>query len=584
MIRVNVFLILSQICLISNSQIVANHTIVADFDKIPPYYITEVKKMMVTFVGESHSMAYRTGLELLEALYPAYQVNVTGSGTPEAYTDQHLRASGATWGDYTNSSGWIYSYGEEDWFTNSAAIAATKANITYCNTHGLTLSLIGFGWCWDMVGGSASSTIDPSYGCHWYGWSVGSPDGDRCWGLDAGDYPITGNSVSMDTYLSATEDYIAYCNANGYVTKVVFTTGPVDPECIGEPGYQAYLKHQYIRNYAAADPTRILFDYADILCYDDDSTPGTTTWNGHTYPYITTTNLGAGNIGHIGSAGAIRLAKAQWWLLARIAGWDGVTSTIPVTGITVTGAGGTTSITTNNGTLQLNAAVTPSNATNQTVTWTIANGTGQAVISASGLVTAITNGTVTVRATANDASGVYGTLVITISNQVIPVTGITVTGAGGATSITTNNGTLQLSAAVLPSNATNQTVTWTIANGTGQASISASGLVTAITNGIVAARATATDGTAVNGTLDITLHSIDSMVIVVSKDELRVTLDESYSSCKLSLYNLLGRLINSQIVKSNLCVFEIAYLRPGVYLIVLSKNIVLRVEKVIISY
>jgi hypothetical protein len=40
-------------------------------------------------------------------------------------------------------------------------------------------------------------------------------------------------------------------------------------------------------------------------------------------------NLAGGNdssIGHIGEVGAIRLAKAQWWMLARIAGWDGVSS------------------------------------------------------------------------------------------------------------------------------------------------------------------------------------------------------------------------------------------------------------------
>ncbi len=52
----------------------------------------------------------------------------------------------------------------------------------------------------------------------------------------------------------------------------------------------------------------------------------------------------------------------------------------------------------------------------------------------------------TARATANDGSGIYGTLVITISSQVIPVTGITVTGAGGSSIITTDNGTLQLTA------------------------------------------------------------------------------------------------------------------------------------------
>jgi len=65
-----------------------------------------------------------------------------------------------------------------------------------------------------------------------------------------------------------------------------------------------------------------------------------------------------------------------------------------------------------------------------------------------------------------------------------------ITGTAGASTIATDNGTLQLSAAVSPSNATNKTVTWSIANGTGQASISSSGLVTAIVNGTVTARAT----------------------------------------------------------------------------------------------
>ena len=181
---------------------------------------------------------------------------------------------------------------------------------------------------------------------------------------------------------------------------------------------------------------------------------------------------------------------------------------IPVTSITVTGAGGATTITTDNGTLQLSAVVLPSNATNKTVTWSVTNGTEQATISSTGLVTAIDNGTVTARATANDGSGVYGTLVITISNQVIPVTSITVTGAGGATTITTDGGTLQLSAAVLPSNATNKTVTWSITSGSSLASINSStGLVTAIDNGTVTARATANDGSGVYGTLVITISN-----------------------------------------------------------------------------
>ncbi len=185
-----------------------------------------------------------------------------------------------------------------------------------------------------------------------------------------------------------------------------------------------------------------------------------------------------------------------------------------MTGITVTGAGGSSVITTNDGTLQLSAAIAPTTATNKTVTWTIANGTGQATISSTGLVTAVSNGTVTARATANDGSGVYGTLVITISSQVIPVTGITVTGAGGSSVITTNDGTLQLSAAIAPTTATNKTVTWTIANGTGQATISSTGLVTAVSNGTVTARATANDGSGIYGTLSL---SINNQAILVSR-------------------------------------------------------------------
>jgi|GEM_PF-2440678 parallel beta-helix repeat protein len=185
-----------------------------------------------------------------------------------------------------------------------------------------------------------------------------------------------------------------------------------------------------------------------------------------------------------------------------------------VVSVSVTGAGGSTVISSNKGTLQLTASVTPSDATDKSVTWSIANGTGQATISSSGLVTAVANGTVTAKATANDGSGVYGTLAITISNQIKPVTGITVSGSGGVTTITTNKGTLQLIATIAPSDASNKTVTWSIANGTGQATISSSGLVTAVANGTVTARATANDGSGVSGTMIITISPSSVPVLV----------------------------------------------------------------------
>lgn len=302
-----------------STQIIADHTVVDRYDKIPAYYMAEVKKMMVCFPGESHSAAYRTGLELLETANSAYSCNVGEGETP---TDQYLRVN----------QGFA---GESTWYTWYAYDSHSGTNKDYIKNyikeyvdHGHPLSTIGFGWCWDATWNSPGGTVDPVYKVRWAGASDGGPDGNMIWGLDADDYTLTGNRVCMDTYLQATEEYRTYCENAGYVTKIIFTTGPVDGDS-GENGYQRHLKHEYTRNYVKSNSERILFDYADILSYDDDGSQNIISWTDgdgtvHNYPVITTANLGDGTIGHIGSAGAIRLAKAQWWLLARIAGWDGV--------------------------------------------------------------------------------------------------------------------------------------------------------------------------------------------------------------------------------------------------------------------
>jgi len=85
-----------------------------------------------------------------------------------------------------------------------------------------------------------------------------------------------------------------------------------------------------------------------------------------------------------------------------------------VTSIVVTGTGNVTTVA-DGDTLQMLAAILPLNATDSTVTWSVVNGTGTATISVGGLLTATSAGQVTVIATANDASGVTGSLVITIT-------------------------------------------------------------------------------------------------------------------------------------------------------------------------
>jgi uncharacterized protein YjdB len=92
-------------------------------------------------------------------------------------------------------------------------------------------------------------------------------------------------------------------------------------------------------------------------------------------------------------------------------------SVVLVTSITVQGQDNNTEINTAGGSLQMLASVLPSNADDNSVTWSVTNETGAATINTTGLLTAVSDGTVTVTATANDGSGISGSIVITISNQ-----------------------------------------------------------------------------------------------------------------------------------------------------------------------
>lgn len=84
--------------------------------------------------------------------------------------------------------------------------------------------------------------------------------------------------------------------------------------------------------------------------------------------------------------------------------------------ITSISLSGTNTITTDGGTTQINANVQPPEATNKTLTWSVSD-PEKASISQDGIVTAIADGSVNVIATANDGSGVTGTIQVTISNQ-----------------------------------------------------------------------------------------------------------------------------------------------------------------------
>lgn len=77
-------------------------------------------------------------------------------------------------------------------------------------------------------------------------------------------------------------------------------------------------------------------------------------------------------------------------------------------------------ITTENGTLQLIATITPSEA-NQEVTWSVEEGTEFVSVDENGLVTAIANGTATVRATSVEDETKYGEIEVVVNIEETPV-------------------------------------------------------------------------------------------------------------------------------------------------------------------
>ncbi|MGH1339762.1 MAG: T9SS type A sorting domain-containing protein [Aureispira sp.] len=94
-------------------------------------------------------------------------------------------------------------------------------------------------------------------------------------------------------------------------------------------------------------------------------------------------------------------------------------------GISVQGQGGATAINTPNGTLQMEATLTPNNLTTSAVSWTITNGANKASISPNGVLTALADGIVRVKGTTMDGTNLSDSIDLTITNQYISVNKLT---------------------------------------------------------------------------------------------------------------------------------------------------------------
>ena len=138
---------------------------------------------------------------------------------------------------------------------------------------------------------------------------------------------------------------------------------------------------------------------------------------------------------------------------------------------------------------QLIATVGPENATDKTVTWTSSN-ESVATVDATGKVTAVAEGTATIKAKAGSIST---TCVVTVKAATVAVTSVTLDKTELALAV--GDAAVQLTATVKPDNATDADVDWSSSDQS-VATVDGSGLVTAVADGTATITAKAGDKTA----------------------------------------------------------------------------------------
>lgn len=173
------------------------------------------------------------------------------------------------------------------------------------------------------------------------------------------------------------------------------------------------------------------------------------------------------------------------------------------------------------------ATVAPTNASNQKVNWSSSNDK-IASVDSSGNVTAVAQGSATITATTEDGKKTAN-CAVTVTASTVAVTGVTVSPTSGTVNV---GATLQLTATVAPSNASNKNVTWKSSN-TNIATVDSNGKVTGKAVGEATITVTTADG-GKTATCKVTVSkgSVTTITYSVAVDK-TLTLDRSdfYNVC-----------------------------------------------------